>query len=214
MNDPREHRKTHKEVEPIEYAMRDIAQEKLYAHVRALIMASLFGLICFVGLSRNVYSQAAPTATRSGDLQVGGTFSVADSDYTADRLRGYGIFANFDFRYHFGVEAEFHQVNDPSGSQVYERTYEIGPRYVLHYGRFRPYATVLYGRGVFNYPKVGPGLGANLAYNIAAVGGGMDYRLTRSVNLRADYEYQDWMGFMPHGLTPAMVEIGAAYRFH
>jgi hypothetical protein len=97
---------------------------------------------------------------------------------------------------------------------TYERTYEIGPRYVLHLGRFRPYAKGLFGRGVFNYPKVGPGLGGNVAYNVAAGGGGVDYLLTRSINLRVDYEYQHWLGFPPHGLTPAILEIGAAYRFH
>ena len=31
---------------------------------------------------------------------------------------------------------------------IYERTYEIGPRYVLHYGRFAPYGKVMYGRRV------------------------------------------------------------------
>ena len=85
---------------------------------------------------------------------------------------------------------------------------------MLHYGRLQPYAKALYGRGVFNYPKVGPGLGANIAYNIVALGGGADYILTRSLTLRAGYEYQWWMGFPPHGLTPAIVELGVAYHFH
>jgi opacity protein-like surface antigen len=180
-----------------------------------MLRRCFLALLCFTGLTGTVYGQAEPTATRSGDLQVAGTFSLADSDYSVNRFRGYGGFASFDFRYHFGVVAEFHQLNDPVGSlATYERTYVAGVRYVLHYGRLRPYAKGVFGRGVFNYPKVGPGLGANIAYNVAAVGAGADYSLTRSISLRADYEYQEWLGFPPHGLTPQILEIGAAYRFH
>ena len=178
-------------------------------------LARAASLLCLIGPARVLHGQAEPTATRAGDLQVGGTFSLADSDYTANRFRGYGIFSSFDFRYHFGVLVEFHQLNDPTPSKVtYERTYLAGARYVLHYGRFRPYAKGLFGRGVFNYPKVGPGLGANIAYNVAAGGAGVDYSLTRSINVRADYEYQTWMGFRPNGLTPQVLEVGASYRFH
>ena len=180
--------------------------------LRAARSAALLGLIC---TARLLHGQAEPTATRAGELQVGGTFSLADSDFTANRFRGYGIFSSFDFRYHFGALVEFHQLNDPTPSMVtYERTYLAGARYVLHYGRFHPYAKGLFGRGIFNYPKVGSGLGANIAYNVAAGGGGLEYSLTRAINLRADYEYQSWLGFQPHGLTPQILEIGASYRFH
>jgi opacity protein-like surface antigen len=177
-------------------------------------------LICLVGFAHVlVYGQAEPTATRSGSLQVGGTFQEADSDYAPERFLGFGFYSTFNFRYHLGFESEFHQIDGSNTSQgVYERSYEIGPRYVLHYGRFQPYAKVAYGRGVFNFPSVGggssPKLRANLAYNIAAAGAGVDYRVTRSVTLRAAFEYQAWMGFPPHGLTPKLVELGAAYHFH
>jgi hypothetical protein len=42
----------------------------------------------------------------------------------------------------------------------------------------------------------------------------VDYRLTRSVNLRVEYEFQKWFGFPPNDLTPQVLGIGAAYRFH
>lgn len=182
-------------------------------------MAAVLALACCAGLTQNpLYGQAEPTAIRSGDLQVGGMFNLGNSDYSVNRFRGYGAYSTFDFRYHFGLTAEFHQLNDPNSSEgMYERTYLIGPRYVLHYRRFRPYAEVMYGRGVFNFPPIitpKGKLGANLAYNLAAVGGGVDYRLRRSINLRADYEYQSWIGFRPHGLTPSILEVGGAYHFH
>jgi hypothetical protein len=70
----------------------------------------------------------------------------------------------------------------------------------------------LYGRGVFNFTYRGEQT-ANLAYNLIGVGGGVDYRLLRFLNLRGEYEYQHWFDFPPNGLTPSVVTIGAAYRF-
>lgn len=181
---------------------------------------------CFAAFSATAaWSQQMPTASRAGDLQVGAGFSFAQPDYTDDIFKGYGIYADFDFKAHWGVEADFHQVNQsysqggPYG-MIYERTYEIGPRYVLHYNRFAPYTKFLVGRGVFNYPLVGyPGEPttdphANLAYNIFTPGAGVDYHLNRSINLRADFEYQFWPGFTPHGLEPRVFTVGAAYHFH
>jgi len=183
-------------------------------------MARLLIVTCLLGLAHTrLYGQAEPTAIRSGDLQIGGTFNQGDSDYSANGFKGFGFYSAFDFRYHLGLEADFHQINDSSSTEgIYERTYEVGPRYVLHYRRFQPYLRAMYGRGVFNFPTVGNQstgrLGANLAFNIVAAGVGVDYRLRRSVTLRAGYEYQQWPEFRPSGLTPTILEIGAAYHFH
>lgn len=184
---------------------------------RVVVLVALLGVIGAAPTA--AYSQAEPTAIRSGDLQVGGTFSQGNSDYNANAFRGFGFYTTFDFRYHLGVEGAFHQVNDSnSSSGVYERTYELGPRYVFHYRRLRPWVRAMYGRGVFNFPPIGNSstgqLRANLAFNLVSAGVGADYRLKRSITLRADYEYQDWLQFLPHGLTPAIVELGAAYHFH
>jgi hypothetical protein len=186
---------------------------------RTAAIAAVFALACLAGLTQHpLYGQAEPTAIRSGDLQVGGMFNLGNSDYSVNRFQGYGAYATFDVRYHLGLAAEFHQLNDPNSTEgIYERTYLVGPRYVLHYRRFRPYVEAMYGRGVFNFsPLITPNgkLGANLAYNLAAGGVGVDYRLRRSINLRADYEYQNWIGFRPHGLTPSILEFGGAYHFH
>jgi hypothetical protein len=93
---------------------------------------------------------------------------------------------------------------------VYERTYEIGPRYYFTAGRLVPYAKFMVGRGVYNYSNNA----ANVAYNLIAGGGGVDYRLTRSLNLRGEYELQNWFGFPLAPLRPGIVTIGVAYHFH
>ncbi len=162
------------------------------------------------------HAQAVFTAKRAGDLQAGGGFSIANADYDHPKLRGASIYASFDFKEHFGVEIDFHQVNAPNPSTIHERSYEIGGRYVRHYGIFNPYARLMYGRGVFNYQYNV----ANLAYNMADAGVGVDVNVTRRVNVRADYEYQQWFSFRGNlndpgsgTLSPQVFTIGAAYHF-
>jgi opacity protein-like surface antigen len=200
--------------------MNDSISREAAVFRRVSVRLKIFTLICLSGFaSTRLYGQAEATASRAGDLQIGTTFNLADTDYRPDHFKGFGFYTTYDFTYHIGVEGEFHQINDPDPVDgVYERTYEVGPRYALHYGRFAPYAKVMYGRGVFNYPpvfgdpKVGPI--ANLAYNIFAVGAGVDYHTLPGLNVRVEYEYQRWLSFPPNGLSPKIFSVGAAYRFH
>lgn len=173
--------------------------------------------VSLAGIS--LHAQALPTSSSPKVLQIGGMFNLAASDYGTPALKGGGLYTTFDFKPHFGIEGEFHQVNDSDPAvAIYERTYEIGPRYVRKYGRLEPYAKLMYGCGVFNYPPVFGGAdgipAANLAYNLVAIGAGLDYRLLRSFNIRGEYEYQRWFGLSPNGLSPSVFSIGLAYRFH
>jgi hypothetical protein len=185
-----------------------------------LVSSILFVFACSLGsVCPQLHSQVTPAATRPIDLQAGTTFNLGSSDYAAPILRGFGFYTTVDFTRHFGIEAEFHQLDDPNAAQgVYERTYEVGPRYVLHYGRLAPYAKFMIGRGVFNFPPPpgdptgGPA--ANLAYNMWAGGLGADYRIRPSIKLRVDYEFQRWAGFPPNGLSPGVFSLGVAYHFH
>src|SRR5258708_4458664 len=200
--------------------MDHLILEGLQVFRRFPVRLKIFTLICLVGFTvARLHGQASPTASRVGDLQIGAMFNLANTDYRPENFKGFGFYSTYDFKYHVGIEGEFHKINDPDAAEgIYERTYEIGPRYDLHYGRFAPYAKVMYGRGVFNYPPVfgDPKIGpiANLAYNIFAIGGGVDYHVLPGLNVRADYEYQQWLSFPPNGLTPKIFSVGAAYRFH
>ena len=158
-----------------------------------------------------VHAQSQAQATRLGDLQIGAGFTTASSDYVPNRIRGFAFYSDFDFREHVGIEVDFHQLNDPRPTDVYERTYEVGGRYFRRYygGHVKPYGKVLYGRGVFNFPQSE----ANLAYNMLVAGAGVDFAVHPRINVRADFEYQRWFGFPPNGLTPTLFTIGAAYHF-
>jgi Outer membrane protein beta-barrel domain len=155
-----------------------------------------------------VLAQNLPTARRGFDLQVGGGFVLDQSDYD-NQFKGFAFYTTLDPTSHLGGEFVIHSASSGNGDQSYQRTYEIGPRYHRDYGRFSPYVKAMYGRGVFNYPTSA----ATLAYNIFAVGGGVDFHVKPWLNVRGDFEYQDWFNFPPRGLTPTITTIGVAYHF-
>jgi len=166
--------------------------------------------IGLLGATALLHAQSEPTASRLGNLKIGGAFSTANSDY-GGRYNGGAAYANFDFLPHIGVEAEFHYVKDSSG--LYEKTYEAGGRYFRTYNKLVPYGKVMYGRGVFNFPTLPDGFRPNLAYNLVAGGIGFDYRVKPYLYARADWEYQNWLGFQNSSLSPSILTVGAAYRF-
>jgi Outer membrane protein beta-barrel domain len=156
-----------------------------------------------------LHPQALPTASRAGDVRLGGGFSMGTTGYTQDTFRGFFVYGDFDFSRHLGVEAEFHQIDTPNGDQSYQRTYEIGGRYFRSYGPLVPYVKALVGRGDFNYP-FGQ---VNLPYPVFAAGAGADLKLGKYLQLRGDYEFQKWTSFPNGGLTPQLVSFGIAYHF-
>lgn len=186
----------------------------------SLFAATTHGIAC---------AQASPTASRLADLQLGGGFTLANSDYVPNTISGFAFYGDFDILGHYGLEVDYHRVKDPNSDPLVpsnhfsETTYEVGGRYLRHYRRFSPYGKLLYGRGVANFPAhqayIPSGLLTyidDLAYNMAVLGGGVDYHLTRRVNLRADFEYQHWFASdseLPNGLAPKLFTIGAAYHF-
>jgi hypothetical protein len=168
------------------------------------------------GASAFAHGQALPAATKSGELQVGFGLTSASTDLgTFSSIQGATIFATFDLNNHLGAEADAHILRINTPNDFYEDTYLIGPRYVLHYGRFNPYAKILAGFGstgtVDEHPFV-----VNTPGNYFALGfgGGVDISLPRRFNVRVDIERQSWPGFPPNGLTPTLETVGVAYRFH
>jgi len=156
-------------------------------------------------------AQSLPTVSRVGALQLGGGFVFAHSGYnfTPIHLLGEAAYTDFAIRPHWGGEFNFHRVTASQDSTVRETTFEVGPRIFVTRWRFTPYAKVLYGRGVYNFSNNM----ANIAYNIYTYGGGADFRVLPWLNLRGDYEYQNWAGFPLGTLHPSVITIGAAYHF-
>jgi hypothetical protein len=180
----------------------------------------LLAVFCLlpICISVVIHGQARPTASRLADIQVGAGFSTAKPDYGNGPFNGYNIYGDVDFRRHYGIALDFHNVKDPH-SIMYERTYEIGGRYMWHFGPLTPYFKGMYGRGVFNFPPYPLPAPqnipmANLAYNLLTPGGGVDFAVHPRINVRADFEYQHWFARpgLPNGLTPYVFSVGAAYH--
>ncbi len=197
-------------------------------------------LTVLIACSPFALGQAKPTATRTGDLQVGGAFVADFPDYTRHKFYGYGFYADLDIGEHFGIEGEFRQANDttinPNINKVvpqFQRNIEGGLRYHRNYGRISPYAKVMYGYGVEEYPPypapASPTVpAATIGYNFLGIGTGIDYSFSTHITLRADFEYQSWFassnpllpidpnvgkGGLPNGLTPIIYTGGVAWRF-
>jgi opacity protein-like surface antigen len=102
---------------------------------------------------------------------------------------------------------------------VVENNYGGGVTYNwYHYRNFHPYAKYIIGFGTVNFnPLPYPG---HVPYShdsrvTNALGGGLEYRITRHIWVRGDYEYQLWgklLGapeFSPQGFT-----VGAMYHLN
>jgi Outer membrane protein beta-barrel domain len=175
------------------------------------VLTRILIFIALVSGTSMLHAQASPTATRLGDLKIGGGYSNANTDYVPERVSGGTAYVDFDFRPHIGIEGEFHYVKH-NPSNIYEKSYQVGGRYFRTYHKFVPYGKLMYGRGVFNFADFGVTT-ANLAYNMLVGGVGVDYKALPWLYVRGDFEYQRWFGFPPNGLTPTIVTIGAAYHF-
>jgi len=134
---------------------------------------------------------------------------VAGSGFTLQygqrKMLGITGFVDVDTRRRLGFEAEGRWLEFHQTANVHAETYSIGPRYHLNFGRFQPYAKGLVGFGSFNFPYNY----AHGRYFVVTAGGGMDYRLTRRITIRAaDVEYQDWPQFTYGSMTSLGVSAG------
>jgi hypothetical protein len=167
---------------------------------------------CVFGLTSWSHTQAIPTASRAGTIQIGVGGTFASPDYTQKYLKGLSIYGDFDFAHHIGVEGDIHFASIIAPEDIGENTYLLGPRFTFRHGRFDAYGKGLLGIGQFQFQQGTYGNGSSSTYGVYALGGGLDIRATHHINVRAiDFEYQKWPHFYPNGLTPYVTTIGVAY---
>lgn len=184
-----------------------------FATICTLLLLSLVGL--------HAWGQAIPAATR-GALQVGAGVYGATDDQWPNAPYAYGLtfYSTLDLTDHFGGEADIHLMDLRKVNTLAEDSYELGPRFTLHRGRFEPYGKFLFGIGHTSvqppiYVPHTPGTFFEVSF-----GGGLDYRVTDKIDARGDFEYQDWISFQssPQNpgthLNPGLATIGVAYRFY
>jgi hypothetical protein len=164
-----------------------------------------------ISLSSSAKAQALPAASRA-PIQVGVAWSFASSDYGYDYIKGVTAFGDVGLSKRFSLEADVHYTSLSTPDGVGEDTYLVGPRYSIALeDRANVYVKALGGVGLFVFES--PTFASRSStYGVAAFGGGIEYRATPRINIRAiDIEYQAWPGFPPNGLSPFVTTIGFAY---
>ena len=174
------------------------------------VMAILACAAACLALQRTAVAQSVPPGDQGGlTLSVGGMASGYYLGYGQTKLLGATAFVDADTRRRLGFEAEARWLEYHQTANIHAETYTAGPRFSLDYGRLQPYVKGLVGIGQFNFPY-------NYAtgnYLVIAPGGGVDYRLTHRIRIRAiDFEYQIWPQFTYGLMSSYGLSTGIRYR--
>jgi hypothetical protein len=172
-------------------------------------------LFCaFLGAATlSAHGQVAPAATGSSlSLSAGGLGSIFQPDYAGadvaqtspNRLYGMGAYVDLKFSRWVQIEGEARWLRFNQYLGINEDSYLIGPRVPIHtFHGWTPYGKVLVGLGTGSFISGQAGA--------VAFGGGVDYRLTRKLTLRAfDFEYQRWA--VAPTLWPYGGSVGISYK--
>lgn len=182
---------------------------------KTCLLSLLLSLV--IVLPSALHAQATAAATRGGIAQAGAAYTYSNEDeYPGKHLQGLTLYGTFDLNNHIGVEGNVHLASLFKSYFDYKETsYDAGIRWAWHKRKFTPYAKGLVGFGHATAPTPEQIVGGSTpgTYFLFGLGGGLDYGLTEKINLRVDFEYQRWPNFPPHGLTPPLLNVGAAYRF-
>ncbi|HVT99456.1 MAG TPA: hypothetical protein VHE33_18275 [Acidobacteriaceae bacterium] len=202
-------------------------------------MGRKIAIVALLLLPTALIAQSSESAT-GGEATVaaGVEFSTFNPDWGCPtsapfgcqtQLYGPTAVFNFDLHQKYGIEGEARWLHWHGNGGFVESNYLVGPRYRLYrFSRMTLWGKLLMGGGWIttpNYPAAGSLKGSYFAY---APGATVNYRLTRMIALRADYEFQLWPSFagpptydpstgkvIQHqsGLTPNGVSVGVVYRF-
>ena len=188
-------------------------------------------LLCSVALCPSLTAQSMATASRG---VIPSAFAGITGTYTGlDGGRNLGITAGIDigFRPFFGllpsIEGRGTYPVD-NGSIAGEEHAEGGLRVQKRYGRFRPYADFLFGRGELNYQNGGLAVPmqafryVQTTSNVISPGLGVEADLSPHLAILFDGQYQIWqVPFDPSGKTSNASHIssfpgtiGVVYRFN
>ena len=106
-----------------------------------------------------------------------------------------------------------------SGDVDKQKSFVAGPVLEYTFGRFRPYADLLVGKGAINYLRGGYIFGAEKYISSSTVvyspGVGLDYGITHHFALKADLQYQHWdvPVVASRRINPTVVSLGGKYMF-
>jgi opacity protein-like surface antigen len=174
------------------------------------LRAGIFLVLLALGTATAARAQVVPAGYQGRLRLAAGVAGSGDSlQYGARKMLGAGVFIDGETTSHFGIEAEGRWIEFHQRANVHAETYSIGGRYHFVRGRFEPYVKALAGFGDFNFPY-------NYAYGryfVFTAGGGVEYRWTHRITIRAaDLEYQEWPQFTFGSMTALNASVGLKVR--
>jgi opacity protein-like surface antigen len=188
--------------------------------------------IIFFTASLPMLSQVAPSATDQGHspLSIGAGLSRVNPDYGHGTIYGGELWIDYSLRalppilQGMGIAMEAQDVRfDPSPTEgvLREDVALGGVSYTsTHFRSLHPYGKFVMGLGNLDYT-----VSHNRTYHqtrtVTGIGGGLEYRVFRSIWLKCDYEYQYFPDFflgIPQrptsgSINPESITVGAMYSF-
>ena len=177
-------------------------------------------------------SQVQPAAKISGlPLGVGVGLTDYDTDYYrpfipywSGRMIGVSAWADYSIFHGLGIEVEGTSLfankpnpRAPGNPKFYgglkEETVQGGLIYKYHpVFHLRPFVKALGGVGRIDFPNTNPFYTQENSA-LYSVGGGLEYKVWRTVYLRGEYQYQWWKSFRSGSqtLNPSGFTVGATY---
>jgi len=180
--------------------------------------------VSFLFATLPVYSQVAPAYNAPGiPWSIGLGPSSYDVDWGHGRMLGGTVWADWypeklraiTHLPGLGLELEARDIsleqNLPTQKNMRQDTAGGGPVFNWRVTRrFHPYFKGLIEDGSVDFYPL-PGYAHDTRLLIAA-GGGFEYRFVGPLSVRADYEYQDWIGnLLGNTLNPQGFTLGIAY---
>jgi opacity protein-like surface antigen len=190
--------------------MNRVAKRKFKLGALTLALSGL----ALAGTCGFANAQAVATATRSVGISAFGgiDYFKLDLGSTYKKFRpGFVVGGDLTHLIHgFGVSIEPRFGRTTSSTN--DQSYFLGNvRMDRSFGRLHPYALAGIGYGKVAY-VIGGGHDDSIVYT---VGPGLDYDVTRSWAVKADWQYQFWnVGHETHGFNPTGITVAAVYRFH
>ncbi|MGA8531390.1 MAG: hypothetical protein WB622_16855 [Acidobacteriaceae bacterium] len=200
-------------------------------------MVRKIGLLVLLLFPAVVVAQNSKSATGGeGSVWAGGGMSTFNPDwgctttspFCGNQLIGPAVFGDFNLHDQYGVEAEARWLHwHPFSPGLYEDNYLVGPRdRVFRWHGLLVWIKLEIGGAWIQtpgYPAAGSLKGSYFAF---VPGGTFEYRLTRNLSVRGDYDFEIWPSFagppsysstgalVQHasGLTPNGFTFGVSYR--
>ena len=175
-------------------------------------MKTWHGPFCFFALLfccvTSTRGQAIFAATETAHIQVGAGAMSLRTGYASDTNNGVAVWGDYDFRGVVGLEAEGRLGGLVAPGGIGENSYLLGPRLMYRRRRLTGYGKLMVGRGSISNQV----LNQSSSFNVYAFGGGLEYKVSRRVNLRVvDVELQKGPNFRPSTLSPMSFAAGVLY---